>query len=301
MRVFVTGASGLVGSRLCRELVEEGHQVVALSRRPQQAAHVEWVHGDVVDPGPWQDAVDGCDAVIHLAGESIADGRWSAERKKRLVASRVTSAGRIVEAIGQAKSPPRSLLSASAVGFYGPRGEEELHENSSPGEDFLSQLCVDWEAAAAKAQRHGVRVVCLRFGVVLSARGGALKKMLPPFRLGLGGPLGPGSHWFPWVHEDDAIGIARFALEASWAGPVNVVGREPVRMGEFARRLGRALGRPAWLPIPLVAMRLALGEMGASLSPGQKVIPAVAEYVNYPFKHPELAGALAACLGEETS
>lgn len=296
MRVFITGATGLLGSRLAAELGGQGHEVVGLSRTPQQAEGVVWLEGDPVEPGSWQDAVDGCDAVVHLAGESIASGRWSAARKRTLVASRVEGARRIVEAIARAKSPPRSLLSASAVGFYGARGEEALHEDAAPGRDFLARLCVDWEAAAAEAQRHGVRVVCLRLGAVLSARGGALARMLPFFRVGLGGPLGPSKHWFPWVHEDDAVGLAHFALEARWAGPVNVVAPETVRMGDFAKGLGRALGRPALLPLPGFALRMAMGEMGTALSPGQKVVPGVAEHVSYGFKQPDLAGALEACL-----
>ena len=292
----MTGTTGLLGSRLAGELGEQGHEVVGLSRTPQDTEGVAWFEGDPAQPGSWQDAIDGCDAVVHLAGESIASGRWSAARKRTLVASRVESARLIVEAIARAKSPPRSLLSASAVGFYGPRGEEALHEDAAPGEDFLAQLCVEWEAAAAGAQRHGVRVVCLRLGPVLSSRGGALARMLPFFRAGLGGPLGPSKHWFPWVHEDDAVGLARFALEARWAGPVNVVAPEAVRMGDFAKCLGRTLGRPALLPLPGFALKLALGEMGAALSPGQKVVPGVAEHVGYGFKRPDLAGALEACL-----
>lgn len=297
MRVFVTGATGLIGSRLCGELVEAGHEVVALSRRPREGGAFEWVQGDAAKPGLWQQAVSGCDAVIHLAGESIAGSRWTAARKRLLLDSRVESTRRVVEAIGSAKSPPRSIVSASAVGFYGPRGDEELREDSTPGKDFLAQLCVDWEAAAAGAQRHGVRVVCLRFGVVLSSRGGALGKLLPPFRLGLGGPVGPAARWFPWVDEDDAVGLARFALEADWAGPVNVVGPEAATMGDFARTLGRCLRRPAIFRVPQLALRLALGEFAGSLSPGQKVFPAVAERVGYEFAKPSLADALSACVG----
>ncbi|MED5262161.1 MAG: TIGR01777 family oxidoreductase [Myxococcota bacterium] len=299
MRVFVTGATGLIGSRVCRELAEAGHTVVALSRLPREGGGFEWVQGDAAKPGLWQQSVDGCDAVIHLSGEPIFDGRWSAARKRELVDSRVEGTRRVVEAIGSAKSPPGALVSGSAVGFYGPRGDELLREDAAPGDDFLAQLCVDWEAAAAEAQRYGVRVVCLRFGVVLSSRGGALARMLLPFRLGLGGPLGPSGRWFPWVHEDDAVGLTLFSLEAKWAGPVNVVAPDAVTMGEFSRALGSALRRPAFFPVPRGALRLVLGESADFLSPGQKVIPAVSQSVGYAFKRNTLADALAESVGRK--
>ena len=296
MRVFVTGAKGLIGQRLCRELLEDGHEVVALSRKPQEGDGIEWVQGDATGPGDWQRALDGCDAVINLAGESVAGRRWSAARKRVLVASRVETTNHLVDAIAAAKSPPRSLVSASAVGFYGPRGGTLLREDAAPGRDFLARLCVDWEAAAAGAQRHGVRVVCLRFGVVLSRRGGALAAMKAPYRLGLGGAIGSKGNWFPWVHDDDAVGLTRHALEASWAGPVNVVSPAVVTMGEFARELGRAMYRPILGQVPLPLARLALGEFAYSISPGQKVHPAVAERVGYAFSKALLRDALAECL-----
>jgi len=299
LRVFVTGATGLIGSRVCRELAEAGHAVVALSRTPREGGGFEWVQGDAAKPGLWQQSVDGCDAVIHLAGEPVFDARWSSARKRELVDSRVEGTRRVVEAIGSAKSPPGALVSGSAVGFYGPRGDELLREDAAPGDDFLAQLCVDWEAAAAEAQRYGVRVVCLRFGVVLSSRGGALARMRLPFRLGLGGPLGPSGRWFPWVHEDDAVGLTLFALEAKWAGPVNVVAPDTVTMGEFSQALGSALRRPAFFPVPRSALRLALGESADFLSPGQKVIPAVSQSVGYAFKRNTLGDALAESVGRK--
>lgn len=297
MRVFVTGATGLVGSRLCDELAASGDTPVGLSRRSQDRSGVEWVRGEVAKPGDWQQAVDGCDAVVHLAGESIAAGRWTARRKQELVDSRVLSTRQVVSAIRGAQSPPKILVNASAVGYYGPRGSEELDEQSKPGQDFLAKLCVDWEAEAQRAENEGVRVVCLRLGVVMSKRGGALEKMALPFRLGAGGAFGPPERGFPWVHEADVTSLIRFVLEQPLAGPVNAVAPESVTMGEFAKTLGRVLRRPAWLPVPLFAMRTLLGEMADSLSPDQRVHPVRAQEAGFSFAYPQLEAALRNCVG----
>jgi uncharacterized protein (TIGR01777 family) len=302
LRVFLTGASGLIGSRLARDLVRDGHGVRAVSRLERSArvdstsGGIEWIVGDIGEEGQWCDALDGCDAVVHLAGEPVAAGRWTAARKQRLVSSRVESTRLMVAAMQRASVSPRTLVCASASGFYGARGDEELSEASAPGDDFLARLCVDWEAAANKAVAQQVRVVSLRFGVVLSQSGGALARMRVPFKLGLGGPLGPPESWFPWVHEDDAVGLARFALEQRVAGPVNVVAPGCVTMGEFAKTLGRVLGRPALLPVPKWLLDLALGEMAAGLTPGQKIAPQAALAAGYAFRHPAVASALAASL-----
>jgi uncharacterized protein (TIGR01777 family) len=304
MRVFLTGASGLIGGRLAEGLLHDGHQVCAISRRPRsgtketggEAGAIEWVVGDVGLPGAWSDALEGCDAVVHLAGEPVASGRWTKARKRRLISSRVESSRLMVAALARAKRPPRTLVCASASGYYGARGDEELSEASHPGDDFLARLCVDWENAANAASSAGVRVVALRFGVVLSPHGGALARMLLPFKLGLGGPLGPASRWFPWVHEDDAVGLARFALEHPIAGPLNVVAPGSVTMGEFAKALGRALHRPALLPLPEALLQLVLGEMASGLFPGQKIEPRVAITEGYIFRHSTLAKAFAASL-----
>lgn len=295
MRVFVTGATGLVGSRLCEALVGAGDVVVGLSRSRQSNGAIEWVHGDVASPGPWQHAVDGCDAVVHLAGESIAAGRWTTSRKKRLVDSRILSTRQIVTAIRAAESPPRVLVSGSAVGFYGPRGAEDLDEASRPGNDFLAELCVDWEKEAQALSASGVRIVCLRLGVVLSQRGGALPKLALPFRLGLGGSLGPSERWFPWVHEADVTSVIRFALTGKLVGAVNVVAPQRVTMGEFAKALGHALHRPTLLPVPLFVLRTVLGEMADSICPDQRVFPRVATDAGYAFQFAELDAALRAC------
>ena len=302
MRVFLTGASGLIGGRLALDLVRDGHDVRAVSRLERSArvdgkgGGIEWIVGDVGVAGKWCEALEGCDAVVHLAGEPVAAGRWTAARKQRLVASRVESTHQIVGAMQRASVSPRTLVCASACGFYGARGDEELSEDSVPGDGFLAGLCIDWEAAANEAASEQVRVVSLRFGVVLSGSGGALARMRVPFKLGLGGPLGSPDRWFPWVHEDDATGLTRFALEHAIAGPVNVVAPGCVTTGEFADTLGRVLGRPARLPVPEWLLQLALGEMAAVLAPGQKVAPRVALAAGYVFRHPALTSALAASL-----
>jgi uncharacterized protein (TIGR01777 family) len=322
MRIFVTGASGLLGLPLCSALAAEGHEVIALSRAArQQGEHAKssrgalrWVQGDCTKPGSWMGAVEGASALVHLAGESIAAGPWTVARKARLVDSRVESTRLLVRAVAKATQRPKLLVCASATGIYGPRGEEELGESAKPGHDFLAGLCRDWEAAAREGEGMGLEVVSMRFGVVLSARGGALSRMLPIFKLGLGGAIGPKGNWFPWVHEDDAWGLLRFALHSAFPdlaasgargsaliGPVNAVAPQAVRMGEFAASLGRVLRRPAFFPIPIPLLRLALGELADGLSPGQKVRPEKALEAGYRFQHPELEGALRACLGKEAS
>lgn len=289
--VFVTGATGLVGSQLCAELAEAGWEVRALSRRQQGAArhaNIHWIVGDVMQAGPWVSAASEADAIVHLAGESVASGRWTPARKRALVDSRIGSTQCILEGVRAASRRPSLLVCASACGYYGPRGEERLEEAAPPGDDFLARLCVDWEAAAAQAGTLGLRVVSLRFGMVLGRGGGALPRMLPIFRAGLGGPLGPSDRFTPWVHLDDATALVRHALEGgdpALAGPVNVVSPGAVRMGEFARALGTAVRRPALLPVPLFALRLAVGEATDALVPGQNVVPRAAERSGFAFRY----------------
>jgi uncharacterized protein (TIGR01777 family) len=300
-RVFVTGATGLVGRSLCAALAEAGDVVIAQSRSPRVGGTegpggVRWVQSELA-AGNSPDGLEGCDAVIHLAGEPIAGGRWSAARKRRLVESRVDTTRALVAAIARLDSPPAALLCASATGVYGPRQDELLSEASPAGQDFLSRLCVDWEAEAQRASEQGVRVVCLRFGPVLSAAGGALAPMARAFRWGVGGPLGPPGSWFPWIHEEDATRLVRYALDGPLSGPVNLVSPQPSTMGDFSSALGRALRRPAWLRTPLPLMRLAMGEMASALVPGQRVVPAVALDAGFEFRHPDLDEALRSCLG----
>jgi uncharacterized protein (TIGR01777 family) len=296
MRVFVTGASGLIGGLLVERLLARGDEIVALTRRPPApSSHgPTWVQGDVTAAGPWQERVPGADAVVHLAGEPLDARRWSIRQKERLRASRITGTANVVAALSGAPRP-RVLVTASAVGIYGARGEEELDEAAGPGGDFLAQLCQAWEAEARRASDAGVRAVSLRMAVVLSGRGGALARMRPAFTLFAGGPLGDRRAWFPWIHEDDAVGLALHALDTDGlSGPVNAVAPGIVRMGEFARALGRALHRPAWVPVPELALRLLVGELATSLNPGMKVVPRAALAAGYRFRHEALDGALAA-------
>lgn len=302
-KVFVTGATGLVGAQLCVELAEAGWEVRALTRRelePPSHPSIIWIHGDVMQAGYWPSAVDGVDAIVHLAGESVAGGRWTAGRKQLLVDSRIVSTQRILDGVRDAEQKPKVLVCASACGYYGPRGEELLDEASTPGRDFLARLCMDWEAGARKGEALGLRVVSLRFGMVLGRGGGALARMEPIFRRGLGGPLGPANRYTPWVHLDDATALARQALEEgddAMSGPINVVSPGAVRMRDFAYALGNALGRRALLPVPLFALRLALGEATDALVPGQHVVPQAAFEAGFPFRYERIGQAFRSLLG----
>jgi uncharacterized protein len=273
VRIAVSGATGLIGSALSARLAP-GHQVVPFVRRATRPGEraISW------DPGAGtidRAALDGCDVVIHLAGENVF-GRWTAAKKRRIRESRVAGTRLVSEAVARLAHPPRILLAASAIGFYGDRGPEELTERSAPGDDFLAHVVRDWEAATAPAAEAGVRVVNLRFGVVLSPTGGALAKMLPAFRLGVGGPIGTGRQYLSWIALDDALAAIAHALAAdTLSGPVNVTAPQPIAHGDFARTLGRVLRRPAVLPVPSLALRLLFGAEAAwLLESGQRVLPA---------------------------
>ena len=297
----MTGATGLVGGRLLPALARRGARVRALSRDPAGAAGRL---GDGVQALGWdgtlvpQEALRGSGAVVHLAGEPIFGGLPSAARRRRIHASRVRSTESLAAAIAglPAAERPRVLVCASAVGWYGgDHGERELDESEPPGAGFLAGLCRDWEEAAARAERHGVRVVRLRFGVILAREGGALSLMLRPFRLGLGGPLGSGRQWMPWVHVDDVVGLILLGLDADRAsGPLNAVAPEPVRNAEFTRRLAAKLRRPALLPLPAFVLRAALGEIAGELLDSRRVVPRRARELGYEFAHPTLDSALEA-------
>lgn len=300
MRVFVTGGTGFVGSRLVEALVAGGHEVSVLTRNVRRAARhlpagaraVAWDAGR-----QWYHAVAAADAVVNLAGENLAAGRWTPARKERILGSRVEVTRELVAALGRAGRRPPVLISASAVGYYGPTGAAPVTEEDPPGADFLARVCREWELAALKARNWGARVVLLRLGVVLG-RGGALGRLLLPFRLYLGGPLGNGRQPFPWVHREDVVGLVEWALaNPAVQGPVNAVAPEQHTYASMARTLGQVLGRPSWLPAPGWALRLALGEMAdAMLLQGQAVVPAVAQALGYRFRYPELAAALRAIL-----
>lgn len=304
MKILIAGSSGLVGTALVESLGQAGHTVCRLLR-PESAAKAAGARPSVAvrwDPGTGEleGAAAGADALVNLAGVSIASGRWTAERKRALYGSRVDTTRVLVKAAGQLHPRPRVLVSASAIGYYGSHGDEELGEDSEPGNDFLAGLARDWEQEALRAEDSGMRVVCLRFGVVLARTGGALQRMLLPFKLGAGGRLGSGKQWMSWVTLAEAVSVVRFALEnESLRGPVNTVSPNPARNREFTAALAQALHRPAIFPAPAFALRLALGEMAdALLLVSQRVVPWKLSALGYEFIHPELAGALAAVLAE---
>ncbi len=301
MKILVTGATGLIGRSLCRALTDESHTVVAVSRspaKPQGLAVAEVYQWDPQSGPLPQAALDGVDAVVNLAGEPLDARRWSDQQKRLIRDSRVVTTRNLVEGLSSVDRKPAVLVSGSAVGFYGDRGDEQLEETSPAGRGFMSEVCEEWEREAARATELAVRVVEVRTGVVLSADGGALQKMLSPFKLGLGGPLGSGKQWFPWIHIKDIVGIFRHAIvTSSLTGPVNGVAPEPVTNREFTRELARALHRPAFLPVPEMALRVLMGEMSEVLFGSQRVVPKAALASGYECHYPLLASALADLLG----
>jgi uncharacterized protein (TIGR01777 family) len=291
MRVALTGGTGFIGAPVARALRAAGHDVTIVSRQPGSvpAKAIGW---DAV-----RAAMRETDAVVNLAGASIADGRWTPARKKEILSSRVDATRAIVDAIRESPTRPQVLVSASAIGIYGPHGDETLDETARAGEGFLAEVCRRWEAETFAAQVLDVRVVALRIGVVLGPGGGAVAKMLIPFRACLGGRLGGGRQWMSWVHRDDVVGLVLAALgEAAYGGPVNATAPTPVRNRDFTAALAHAVQRPAFLRVPALALRLALGEMADMLLTGQRVVPAAATAAGYAFRHPDLAGALATCV-----
>ena len=293
MQVVVTGASGLVGTALVKALRARATSVTAVSRRPggqEQIPGVTWIGWDGLT-----DAVAGAAGVVHLAGAGIVDRRWSSERKTLLRSSRVERTRQVVEAITESGEKPAVLVSASAIGYYGNETARECTELAPPGNDFLARLCQDWEAATEAA---GVRTVKLRFGIVLSSEGGALAKLLLPFRFGLGGPIGRGRNYWSWVHIDDAVGVILHALSSnSVSGALNVTAPKPARNAEFSRILGAVLQRPALLPLPPLALQLLLGEGSTVLTASQRVLPTRTLESGYAFEHPELEPALRGLVG----
>jgi uncharacterized protein len=302
MEVFVTGGSGFVGRGLCQGLLDQGHGVTVLSRSAQAAqrlpAGVKVCQGDPGAAGPWQEEAARCQGFVNLAGASVFQ-RWSDEHKHLILESRVSATRHLVQALARRTAPGQAVLvSASAVGYYGFRGDEELDEHSPSGDDFLSHVCQQWESQAQQAESLGARVVRARFGIVLGDKGGALAKMLPLFRLGLGGALGGGRQWFSWIHQQDLVAALLFCLShPEVGGAVNCTSPSPVTNRELAKALGRALRRPAWLPVPGLAVRLALGELGTMLTRGQRVLPRRLTAMGFGFSFPGLEQALADLVG----
>jgi uncharacterized protein len=301
MQIVVAGGTGFIGRPLWASLCQEGHQVILLTRRIEAqrsydstVTAVEW---NGREAGSWEQCLDGADAVINLAGAPIADGRWNDARKQILMESRILTTRLLVEALSRCSSKPRTLINASGIGYYGACDDRALDEGASRGQGFLADLCLAWEAEALRAAEFGVRVVMLRTGMVLEQDGGALPKMLLPFRFFTGGPIMPGTQWVSWIHRRDHIGLIKWALTTpSITGPVNAVAPEAVTMNRFCDALGQALHRPSWLPVPGFALHLALGELGTLMTTGQRVVPAKALSHGYIFQYPKLEPALRAIL-----
>lgn len=317
MRVTVTGATGLIGPRLVARLRARGDEVTVLSREPQRArTRLEGVAATrgasaaatpaastgALQTASWDlwsqaapaEALTGRDAVVHLAGENIAQ-RWSDQAKQRIRDSRVKGTGNLVDGISSlpAEERPRVLVSSSGVGYYGPHGEEPIDEEAPPGTDFLAQTCSEWEQKARAAERLGVRVARIRTGVVLDKSGGALSKMLPPFKLGVGGPVAGGRQYMSWIHVEDLVGIMIAAIDDQrWQGAINATAPEPLPNRDFSKALGRALHRPAFLPVPAAALELLYGEMAVLVTSGVRVLPAKALMLGYEFRFPKLDAAL---------
>lgn len=298
MRVFLTGGTGFIGSAVARALVARGDACTILTRsdRPSRPG-ITYLRGDPRLPGPWQDALAGADAVVNLAGARFVDPLhpWTEARKRLLHASRVDTTRLVATAIRSAARPPRVLASASAIGYYGDRGDEELAESAPPGDGFLANLAMEWEAAAQEAA-SATRVVTIRTGLVLG-HGGLLTPMLPLFKLGLGGVWGSGRQWWPWIHLTDEVGLILHALDSDMTGPINLTAPNPVRVETFAKALGRALGRPVLLRAPAFLLRLGLGEAAQALLGSQRVLPRRAIEHGYEFRFGELDEALSELFG----
>jgi uncharacterized protein len=302
MNVVVTGGTGFIGRALCLALSWKGHRVTVLTRKGRAASQRLGISITTVDwngraSGAWEESLEGADAVINLAGAPLADARWTAARKRLITESRVQLTRRLVDAMSRRSVKPRVLISASGIGFYGPSDDRVLSEAAPHGEGFLAHLCIAWEAEARRASEFGTRVVLLRTGMVLERDGGALPKMLFPFRLYLGGPIMPGTQWVSWIHRNDHIGLIEWAMTTpAVSGPINFVAPEPEQMQAFCATIGRVLQRPSWLPVPETLLSLALGELGTVMTTGQRVQPQKALAGGYVFQYPSLEPALRAIL-----
>jgi uncharacterized protein (TIGR01777 family) len=303
MKIFLTGGTGLVGSHLISRLRQRQDQVVVLTRRVPAArerfgSDCTIIEGDPMQEAPWMDAVADCDAVVNLAGENIFARRWNDEFISLLRESRFKSTANVIKALSRnphsASGTAKVLVNASAIGYYGPRGDEELGEDAPPGNDTLARLCAEWEKTAMAATGHGIRVAMVRIGVVLDKAGGALAQMLTPFKMGVGGPVGSGKQWLSWVHNDDLAGIFMLALDNPAAtGPINGTAPNPLTNRDFGKALGRALSRPSLLPTPGFALRMMLGQVAEVITTGQRVLPRRALELGYRFQFPVIESALA--------
>ena len=299
MKIVVAGGSGFLGTALIGKLTEAGHSVVLLTRNPGSAVStfspsVQSTYWDANTVGPWATSIDGADAVVNLTGESIGGKRWAARQKEILLASRINSTKAIIEAIRQASKKPRVLVNQSAVGYYGNVPNGNVEEDHQPGNDFLAEICVRWEREARTVESLGVRLVLPRTGIVLSKHGGALPRFFLPFNLFIGGPLGTGNQWFPWIHLEDEIGGMLFSIEQEkLSGPVNFAAPGNATMKQFCAALGKAMHRPSWAPVPGFILKILLGEMaGPLILGGQKVIPAKLQETGYRFRYPTIDEAL---------
>ncbi len=297
MKVAVAGATGFVGSRLVERLQAEGHQVVALTRNAAMAQqvlpkNVEVVTYNPIESGSWQDVISGCDGVVNLAGEAIAETRWTPERKQSLMNSRKITTQNIVAAINKANLKPSVLVNASAIGFYGTSETATFDENSNSGNDFLAEICQAWEAEANKVKESGTRLVILRFGIVLGM-GGALGKMLTPFKMFAGGPIGSGKQWFSWIHREDVVSlILRSLTRSEMEGVYNATAPNPVRMAEMSSILGQVMNRPSWLPVPAIALEAMLGDGAKVVLEGQQVLPKRTLADGFEYQYSEVRSAL---------
>lgn len=296
MKIVITGASGFIGSLLTDHLWSQRHHLILLSRNPPRESNLtqqEWISWKPGAPGDWEQVIDGVDGIINLAGEPIAAKRWSDAQKEKIRFSRVASTNALVKAVGKAVKKPKFLISASAVGYYGPRGDETITEETVPGNDYLARVCVDWEEEARKAESYGIRVALVRTGIVLGKGQGALAKMVVPFKYFVGGPLGSGNQWVPWIHIEDHIALLLFLIENQNArGPFNATAPNPVTMTEFCKTLGKVLNRPSWASVPGGMLTLLVGEMSEMLLNGQRAVPQAAVKLGYEFKYPNLLPAL---------
>ncbi len=307
MKIAITGGTGFVGTRLVSALQADGHDLCVLTRDQTRAQrvfpaaafpHVELVAYEPLEAGAWQQQVVGCQAVVNLAGEPLADGRWTPARKQAIADSRCLGTRRLVEAIHQADPRPEVLINASAIGYYGTSETETFTEESPPGDDFLARMCQTWEAEARAVAAAGVRVAIVRSGIVLG-NGGAIAKLIPPFKLFAGGPIGSGRQWFSWIHREDLVALIQHLLQRpDLAGAFNGTAPQPVRMKELSATLGAVLNRPSWLPVPALALEVLLGDSAVIVLEGQRVLPAATQAAGFEYQYPTLKAALKAVLAE---